>query len=97
MVKASKGPRRRTRQKFRKRPRDRGPPPVTHFFTPFVPGEKAAIVIDPSIHKGQPNKRYHGLTGTVEERRGRAYVVAVRQGGLIKRVIATPEHLRKVG
>ncbi|MFQ5552651.1 MAG: 50S ribosomal protein L21e [Thermoplasmata archaeon] len=97
MVKASKGPRRRTRKKFRKRPRDRGLPPVTHFFTPFAPGEKAAIVIDPSVHKGQPNKRYHGLTGTVEERRGRAYVVAVRQGGLIKRVIATPEHLRKLG
>ncbi len=70
---------------------------MTHFFTPFEVGEKAAIVIDPSVHKGQPNRRYHGLTGTVEERRGRAYVVAVRQGGLIKRVIATPEHLRKLG
>ncbi len=70
---------------------------MTHFFTSFVAGEKAAIVIDPSVHKGQPNRRYHGLTGTVEGRRGRAYIVAVRQGGLIKRIIATPEHLRKLG
>jgi large subunit ribosomal protein L21e len=96
MVKASKGTREKTRKKFRKRPRDRGLPPVTHFFRTFEPGEKAAIVIDPSIQKGQPNKRFHGFTGTVVERRGRAYVIAVRQGGLTKKVIAAPEHLRKV-
>lgn len=95
-MKASKGPRRRTRQKLRKRPRDRGPPPVTRSFLHLEPGEKAAIVIDPSVPKGQPDTRFHGLTGTVVERRGRAYVVAVRQGGLTKQVIATPEHLRKV-
>ncbi len=54
------------------------------------------MVIDPSVHSGQPNKRYHGFTGTVVEKRGRAYVVAIRQGGLTKKVIAAPEHLRKV-
>ncbi len=96
MVRASKGTRKRTRQKLRKRPRDRGLPPVTHFFTNFEPGEKAAIVIDPSVHKGQPNSRYHGLTGTVLERRGQAYVLAIRQGSLTRKVIAAPVHLRKV-
>lgn len=96
MVKASKGPREKTRRKLSKRPRDRGLPPLTRFFQAFEPGEKAAIVIDPSLHKGQPDKRFHGYTGTVEGRRGRAYVVAVRQGGIVKRVIATPEHLRKL-
>ncbi|MFQ5837327.1 MAG: 50S ribosomal protein L21e [Thermoplasmata archaeon] len=96
MVKASKGSREKTRKKFRKRPRDRGLPPVTHFFASFEPGEKAAILIDPSVHKGQPNKRFHGFTGTIVGKRGRAYLVAVRQGGLTKEVIAAPEHLRKV-
>ncbi len=96
MVRASKGTRRRTRQKFRKRPRDRGLPPVTHFFTSFEAGERAAIVIDPSVHKGQPDKRYHGLTGTIVDKRGRAYVVAIKRGGLTKWVIAAPEHLRKL-
>lgn len=96
MVKASKGPRERTRDKFRKRPRERGLSPITRAFQTFEAGEKAAIVVDPSIHPGQPNKRFHGYTGTVVARQGRAYVVAVRQGGLIKRVIAAPEHLRKV-
>ncbi len=69
---------------------------MTHFFTSFEPGEKAAIVIDPSVHKGQPNSRYHGLTGTVLERRGRGYILAIEQGSLTKKVIAAPEHLRKV-
>ncbi len=96
MVKASKGTRKRTRKKLGKRPRDRGLPPITHFFTEFELGDRAAIVIDPSIQKGQPNSRYHGLTGTVLERRGRAYILGVRQGGLTKKIIAAPEHLRKV-
>ncbi len=69
---------------------------MTRFFTSFEAGEKAAIVIEPSIHKGQPDKRYHGLTGTVVETRGRAYVLAIKQGGLTKKVIAAPEHLRKL-
>lgn len=96
MVKASKGTREKTRKKFRKRPRDRGLPPVTHYFTTFQEGERAAVVIDPSVHKGQPNKRFHGLTGTVLEKRGRSYVLAIRQGSLIKKVIAAPEHLRRI-
>lgn len=96
MVKASKGPRGKTRQKLRKSPRERGLPPVTHFFRTFEPGDKAAIVIDPSVHKGQPDKRFHGYTGTIVEKKGRAYIVAVKQGGIVKKVIATPEHLKKV-
>lgn len=96
MVKTSKGFRKRTRKKLRKRPRDRGLPPVTHYFTEFEAGEKAAIVIDPSVHRGQPHPRYHGVTGTVEGRQGRAYVVRVQKGGVKKRVLATPEHLRKL-
>lgn len=96
MVKASKGPREGTRLKFRKRPRDRGHPPLTRFFQEFEPGDRAAIVIEPSVHKGQPDKRFHGTTGIVEGRQGRAYVVAVRMGGVVKRALATPAHLRKV-
>ncbi len=96
MVQASKGPRERTRHKFRKRPRERGLSPITRALQTFETGEKAAIVVDPGVHKGQPNKRFHGYTGTVVARQGRAYLVAVRQGGLIKHVIAAPEHLRKL-
>ncbi len=96
MVQASKGPREHTRQKFRKKPRERGLSAITKAFQVFQEGEKAAIVVDPGIHKGQPNKRFHGYTGTVVARQGRSYIVAVRQGGLYKKIIAAPEHLKKV-
>ncbi|MBA7624536.1 hypothetical protein ES703_31945 [subsurface metagenome] len=58
---------------------------------------KVTIILDPSVVKGQPHPRYHGRVGVVKERRGRAYVVEIRDGGSIKKVISRPEHLRSVG
>ena len=41
-----------------------------------------------------PFKRFHGKVGTIIEKRGRAYVILVRDGGKYKKVIARPEHIR---
>ncbi|UCD91942.1 MAG: 50S ribosomal protein L21e [Methanobacteriota archaeon] len=95
MVKSSKGLRKRTRQKFRKRARERGLSPITRSFVEFEEGEKANIVIDPSIQKGQPHSRFHGQTGTVVGNQGNAYLLEVKMGRKMKRVIVSPEHLRK--
>jgi len=95
MVKASKGIMSKTRQTFRRRARQRGLSPITRALRSFQIGEKATIVIDSSVHRGQPHARFHGLTGTVEEKRGRSYVVGVRFGGKVKKAIAAPEHLRR--
>ena len=95
MVKASKGIMQGTRQKFRRRARQRGLSPVTRALRPYAVGERAVILIDSSKHKGQPHHRFHGLNGKIVERRGRAYVLDVRFGGKIKQAIALPEHLRK--
>ncbi len=95
MVKASKGIMERTRQKFRKRARQRGLSPITRALQKFKEGDMVAIVIDSGMHAGQPHKRFHGCTGVVVEARGRAYVVDVRFGGKMKKAIALPEHLRR--
>lgn len=95
MVKASKGIMEGTRQKFRRSPRKRGISPITRSLRTFQVGDKAVIVIDSSVQKGWPHHRFHGLTGTVMERRGRAYVLDVRFGGKTKTAIVLPEHLRK--
>ena len=58
-------------------------------------GEKANIILDPSIHHGMPSIRFQGKTGTVMGKQGRACVLAVKDGNKIKTVLATPEHLRK--
>ena len=95
MVKPGKGAHRRTRYKFQKRPRDRGLSTITRAFVTYADGDGAHIVIDPSVHRGQPHHRYHGLTGRVVGRQGRAYLIRVRTGGLYRTLIVRPEHLRR--
>lgn len=95
MVKASKGIMEGTRDKFRRSPRERGLSPITRALRTFEVGEKATILIDGSVQKGWPHHRFHGLTGTVVEKRGRAYVIDVRFGGKIKQAIVLPEHLKR--
>ena len=95
MVKASKGTRTNTRALLRKKPRDRGLSPITMGLQTFEAGERVNIVIDPSVHKGMPFSRFHGLTGTVVGQRGDAFEVNVKSGNKIKTVIARPEHLRR--
>jgi len=96
MVKASKGIMSTTRQKLRKGPRERGLNAITHALRTFDVGEKARIKIDSGVQRGQPHHRFHGLTGTVVEKRGRGYVLDVRFGGKVKQAIALPEHLLKL-
>ena len=84
------------RLKPQKKPRDRGLTKITKSLQTFDEGEKAVIKIDPSIHYGMPNKRFHGLTGVVTGVQGDCYVVQVKDGNMPKTVIARPEHLKKV-
>ncbi|MDH4123363.1 MAG: 50S ribosomal protein L21e [Thermoplasmata archaeon] len=95
MVKSSKGIRRRTRGIMSKPPRERGYSTLTRAFTKYEVGEKACIVIDPSIHKGQPHVRFHGQTGEIIGKRGAAYVLSVNEKGKMKTAIVRPEHLKK--
>lgn len=93
MVRRSKGYRSRTRALFHKSPRTRGKIGLSRLLRTFNPGEKVMIRIDPSVHKGMPHRRYHGRIGTVQARRGRSYVVEVKDGKQIHTIIARPEHL----
>ncbi|KYH37918.1 MAG: 50S ribosomal protein L21e [Candidatus Hecatellales archaeon B24] len=97
MTKPSKGYKRSTRQLLRKKPRERGLKPLGYMLIEYKVGEKVVVDIDPSIHKGQPHRRYHGKIGTIVDKRGRAYVVNVKVGGKTKQIIALPEHLRRFG
>lgn len=94
-MQASRGTRTKTRQLLKKKPRARGLPPITRKFQIFENGERVNIIIDPSVHKGMPFSRFHGLTGIVAGRRGAAYEVCVKSGDKTKMVVARPEHLVK--
>ncbi|RLG57873.1 MAG: 50S ribosomal protein L21e [Candidatus Hydrothermarchaeota archaeon] len=90
----SRGMRSKTRHKLRKEVRRRGLIPVTRFLQKFEIGDRVHIVIEPSVHKGQPHPIFHGKTGKIVEKRGEAYVVEVTCGEKKKKVICLPVHLR---
>jgi large subunit ribosomal protein L21e len=88
------GPRKKTRYKFKKDLRERGLPPVTCLIRKYEIGDRVHIVCNPSIQKGMPHRRFHGLTGTILGKRGRAWMLAIRDGNADKIVIARPQHLK---
>jgi large subunit ribosomal protein L21e len=92
-MKRSKGFRSRTRNLLRKRPRERGKIGLSRILRVYQPGEKVTIILEPSIHKGMPHRRYHGRVGVIHARRGNSYVVHVAMGNQTKQIIARPEHL----
>ncbi|NIP67598.1 50S ribosomal protein L21e [Candidatus Bathyarchaeota archaeon] len=94
MGKKSKGYRARTRSLLRRKPRERGKTGLSQILHEYELGEKIVIKIDPSVHKGMPHRRYHGRVGIITEKRGRAYVLELREGNVTKKIIARPEHLK---
>lgn len=94
MVKRSHGYRVGTRKMMTKRTRQRGMPPLGKLLQTYKEGDRVDIIIDPSVHGGQPHKRYHGRVGIIRGHRGRAYEVETTLGNKVKLLIIKPEHLR---
>ncbi len=92
-MRRSKGYRSKTRTLLRKRPRERGKIGLSRILRIYRPGEKVTIIIEPSIHKGMPHRRYHGRVGVIQAKRGKSYVVHIAMGSQTKQIIARPEHL----
>ena len=71
----------------------RGKIGISRLLYEYKLGEKVEIKLDPSIHRGMPHKRFHGRIGTIVNKRGRAYIVSVSQGKMLKEINVRPEHL----
>lgn len=85
---------RHTRCTFRKGVRSRGMPGLGCYLIPYEVGNKVDIIINPSIQKGQPHFKFQGRTGTIVEKRGRAYIITFKVGNKPMYIIARPEHMR---
>ncbi len=59
-------------------------------------GDKVAIHIDPSFHKGMPHRRYHGKIAIVIGRRGRALEVETTKGNKRVTLLVRAEHLKRL-
>ena len=95
MVRTSKGIRFRTRNIMSKSPRERGLPPLGRILTQYEEGDKVDSIIEPSIQKGIPHRRFHGKTAVVTGKRGNAYLLQASDGNKIKTIIVRPEHMRR--
>ncbi len=90
-----KGYRNKSRKRHRKKARDKGLGSIEKFLVDYKMGDKVDIITDPSKHKrGMPHRRFHGLTGTIMNQRGRCYEVQVKLGNSKKLLIIGKEHLR---
>jgi large subunit ribosomal protein L21e len=95
MVARSRGSRSKTRNKLKKRIREKSNVPITRAMQTFTEGDSVHIVIDSAYQKGAPHPKWHGKTGKVKESRGRAYLVNIRDQKSEKTLIASPIHLKK--
>ena len=94
MVKRSKG-------KMGKKTRMLGRKTRGHKVTPSEIVRKFAIGANVQlVPKGEfpdfPHTRYSGRVGKITEKRGNSYIVEVKDGGLIKKFIVSPVHLREI-
>jgi len=97
MVERSHGFRVRSRKVLHKKPREKGKVTVNQFLQTFEVGDRAAITLEPSIHKGMPHPKFQGRTGTIVEKRGDSYVLRIKDGAKDKDIIARAVHLRPLG
>jgi len=94
MVRRSRGSRSKTRYKLKKSIRVSRANPISKKIQTFDESDLVHIIIDPSVQKGQPHPRFHGKTGKVTEKRGRAYIVDINDGNKAKKLIIRPQHLK---
>lgn len=75
--------------------RTRGKFSFKRFFQKFIEGDAVAIVRERSLTQNFP-KRMQGRTGIVEGKRGRSYVVKIKDQNKLKTYIIEPIHLKRI-
>lgn len=82
-------------QRRKQRIRERGKLRLSRYFQDLAPGQKVAIKPEASLPFPLPI-RFRGKMGVVEGKRGKAYIVKIKDGNMTKRVILLPIHLVKL-
>jgi large subunit ribosomal protein L21e len=79
----------------RKPIRTRGKLQLSRYFQELNIGDFVAISREKAIQSNFP-KRFQGITGIVEGKRGKAYIVKIKNGKKEKRIFIEPIHLKKI-
>ena len=79
----------------RKLVRTRGKLRFSRYFQKLEKGDSVAIVRESAVKSNFP-VRLQGKTGLIETKRGRAYMVKIKDCNKEKRFLIEPIHLRKI-
>lgn len=79
----------------RKTVRTRGKFQLSRYFQELNVGDRVAVVREKSLRINFP-ERLQGRTGTVEEKRGRSYIIKIKDMAKEKKFIIEPVHLRRI-
>lgn len=79
----------------RKQIRTRGKLKLSKYFQEIENGESVAFAREASVNSNIP-KKMQGKTGVVEGKRGRAYIVKIKDQNKLKRFLIEPIHLIKI-
>ncbi len=90
----SSGEKHCTRYKLKNSIRERGISPTNRALQKFTVGQMVHIDIDASIQRGYPNPKFQGNTCKVISKKGRAYILSVKDGNSTKEIIVLPQHLK---
>jgi large subunit ribosomal protein L21e len=80
---------------LKKKIRDKGKLKLSRFFQKFREGEFVAVNIENSLKRGF-SKKIQGRTGKIVGKKGRAYLVKIKDKKKEKEYIIEPIHLKKI-
>lgn len=80
----------------KQRVRKKGKISLSLYFQKLEIGNKVVIKPEISLPFSAPT-RFRGRVGVVEGKRGKAYIIKIKDGKSFKRLILKPIHLMKVG
>jgi ribosomal protein L21E len=80
----------------RKRIKERGKIRLSEYFKDLKKGDRVALKKEQSVTKVGFIKRIQGRVGVIQEKRGRSYVVKVKEFNKEKTFILPPIHLKKL-
>ena len=79
----------------RKKQREHGKLSLSRYFQDFKEGDRVAVIRELAMNPKFP-KQLQGRSGVVESKRGRSYIVKIKDLNKDKTYIIHPVHLRKL-
>lgn len=92
--KKARGKRGKSRNKLRKRKRDKLT--INKLLSSFEEGDRVQLDIEPAVHSAMPSPKLQGLTGNVIGHEGINCKVIVKRGNKDKYLVVHPVHLKKL-